>query len=62
MDVSGLLMLLAVLAFCVVSLAFSINLIVNVYLEYIQVTTGIRVVTQQQMEEMMEDDDELSDR
>ena len=49
--------LVCVFAFLAVSLSLAAKFITEAYLEYIQVKTGIRVITEQQMAEMEEEDE-----
>ena len=50
---SDLIQWLIALSFAVVSFALTAKFLIESYLDYIQVKTGIRVVTQKQVEEYM---------
>lgn len=57
MEITLLLQTLLVGSFLVVSVAFAIKLIIEAYLYYVEVTTGIKIV-QEELQQQQEDMDE----
>ena len=61
MTIEFFLLMLCTFSFLVVSVALAAKFVVESYLEYIQVVTGIQVITKKQMEEASEQMDEVDD-